>query len=43
MDSDIIFLVKMCKEIVKEIGYIKNDGPLVINCRVLLSLIFQNK
>lgn len=43
MDSDITFLIKMCREIVKKIGYVKHAGPLVLNCRELLSIVFQNK
>ena len=41
METDMIFLIKMCKEIVKKIDY--RYGPLVLNCRELLSVIFQNK
>ena len=41
MDDNMIFLIKMCKELVKKIDY--RYGPLVLNCRELLSLIFQNK
>ena len=41
MDSDIAFLVKMCRELVKKIDY--HYGPLVLNCRELLSIVFQNK
>ena len=36
-----IFLIKMCKEISKKIDY--RYGPLVLNCRELLSIVFQNK
>ena len=41
MDEDMVLLIKMCKEIVKKIDY--RYGPLLLNCRELLSLIFQNK
>jgi hypothetical protein len=41
MDDNMNILIKMCKEIVKNIDY--RYGPLVLNCRELLSLIFQNK
>jgi hypothetical protein len=41
MDTDIFILIKMCKEIVKKIDY--RYGPLVLNCRELRSIVFQNK
>jgi len=41
METDVSFLIKMCKEIVKRIDY--RHGPLVLNCRELLSIVFQNK
>lgn len=41
MDDNMIILIKMCKQLVKKIDY--RYGPLVLNCRELLSLIFQNK
>jgi hypothetical protein len=36
-----VLLIRMCKEIVKKIDY--QYGPLVLNCRELLSIVFQNK
>jgi len=36
-----VLLIEMCKEIVKKIDY--RYGPLVLNCRELLSIVFQNK
>ena len=39
MDSDMVLLIKMCKEIVKKIDY--RYGPLVLNCRELLSVYLK--